>query len=573
MNIDRREFFMQFGSMATAFAALPLISWTNDKAIRNKGSDELIKKLTRLNDKNVESVLKKQIDKPGDRWHGGVPNKYGIPTSQRTNGLIITLGRSYASEFSKYYKSSRLEKPLERAAQCLLNVQYEDGTIDLHTTNFHSTPDTAFLVNSLAPIYVCLARMNRPGLDGCVKMLEKFLRNTGKCFQKGGVHTPNHRWVVSSALARVHSLFPSQKYVDRIDQWLSEGIGVDPDGQYSEQSNGSYSPITDNMLVTIGRLLNRPKYLDIVRKNLDMTLYYIQPDGEVVTDNSRRWDKDRIRYVENYYYAYRYLAIKDKNPQYAAVCRLIEKEMPEKIVNVLPEMLAYPFLRNEPVSPGKIPQNYFKRFEHSGTFRIRRGNTDITIIENNPAFLTFRKGNAVMQAMKLGAAFFGKGQFISHDCKYYGGKIVLKRYITQGYYQPYPISKRSGDVDWNELDKEKREITESQTLKMFVTIQESEGRISVEAELVGTPHVPVAWEMNFRKGGEFSGVVKDQHVEDVYFLKNGKGEYKNGENVITFGEGKAEHEWTQMRGILPKHEGYSVYLTGYTPFRHKVVIS
>ena len=61
------------------------------------------------------------------------------------------------------------------AMACLMRVQHEDGTIDLHSTNFHSTPDTAFLVNYLSPVYVVLKRMDQKGLSDLIKGLEQFL--------------------------------------------------------------------------------------------------------------------------------------------------------------------------------------------------------------------------------------------------------------------------------------------------------------------------------------------------------------------------------------------------------------
>ncbi len=196
---------------------------------------------------------------------------------------------------------------------------------------------------------------------------------------------------------------------------------MDPDGQYTEKSVSIYSPVCDNMFLTIGRLLDRPELHDVVRKNLQMTLYYIQPGGEVLTDASGRQDAARAGYVDRYYYSYRYFAIKDRNPVFSAVCNMIETLMPEKIVGQLPYLLEDPVFEEELISPTKIPDNYFKRFEHSGVFRIRRGNSDISIIEKNPTFLSFMKGKAYMQSMRLAAAFFGsRGQFISEETAFDG---------------------------------------------------------------------------------------------------------------------------------------------------------
>ena len=86
-------------------------------------------------------------------------------------------------------------------------------------------------------------------------------------------------------------------------------------------------------------------------------------------------------------------------------------------------------------------------------------------------------------------------------------------------------------------------------------------------EIMGTDHVPVAIELAFRHGGVLRGVEPVQNIKDAYLLKSGAGRYEFANQVIEFGPGRAEHTWTQLRGALPKWDGQSVYVTGFTPFR------
>ncbi len=573
MNTQRRQFIKQSGIAATALTILPGFSFPqnlNDKG----GYHDILRKLTELNDETIDELMDRQLNKSGDRWDGGITNGYEIPNAHSTYGFIVRLGNAYASEYSSYYQDQRLERPMERAAECLVRVQYEDGTIDLHSTNFHSTPDTAFIVNYLSPIYVVLKRMDRPGLKGFINNLEQFLRNTGKCLAVGGIHTPNHRWVVCSALAWIYTFFPEKKYIERLDDWLGEGIDQDPDGQFTEQSVSIYSPTCDSMFLTIARLLNRENLMDVVRRNLDMTLYYIQPGGEVLTDASNRQDSTSIGYVDKYYYAYRYFAIKDNNPVYAAVCKLIEEKLSNRIVRYISELLEDPIFERDLPPPTRIPDNYFKRFSHSGIFRIRRGNTDISIIEQNPTFMSFMKGTAVLQSIRLAAAFFGSmGQFVPHDVQLIGEKIILTKSETHGYYQPYPEDERPTDGDWHKMPRTYREMSELQTLNYKVEITEDQGKVNVDIHIEGTPYVPVSMELSFRKGGELKGVTTNPQMKEAYFLENGMGTYTHGMDKIQFGPGKSEHKWAVIRGMLPKQDGESVYLTGYTPFKYTLELS
>ena len=566
----RRRFIKNSG------LALGLLSLNENLLISSeygKSSEDILNKLSLINDSKIESLLLMQITKPKSRWDGGVMDIYHVPNAHSTMNFIIKLCSSYASPNSKFYKSERLESSMTRAMSCIVKVQHDDGTIDLHSTNFHSTPDTAFFVNYLSPVYLTLKGLNESRLSNLIRNFEIFLKNTSKCLLVGGAHTANHRWVICSALARINHFFPSPKLVSRIEVWLNEGIDLDPDGQYFERSVGSYSHICNEMFITMGRLLNRRDLLDVARKNLDMTLYYIQPGGEVFSDASRRDDSHYIQDVSGYYFSYLYFSHMDKNPVYSAVCDLIEKNLTNKLIHFIPYLLENKILLNKRVSPSKIPNSYFKRFKHSGVFRFRQSNLDISVLENNLTFLNLIKGSAVLQSMRLGSTFFGsRGQFKAENTQVKGKQVILAKSVKHGYFQPFPKDKIPGDGVYSKMPRELRRLSEPQIINYLIIITFLDKKTKVDIKVTGTDNVLVSLEMNFRKGGKLSGVIKDKNRSDSYFLKEGYGAYTKDGSEINFGPGKIEHQWGTMRGMDEKPYGNTVYINGHTPFKHTLEI-
>ncbi len=566
--MNRRTF------VALSTSAVGLTPWYSHALFFNDPSKPAwLKEWVKINDQRLESYQKYRITDAASQAYGGCMDGNDILNPHSTADFIKRASLALSNKESAYYHSADLMSQVRLALKFLLKIQHEDGTIDLLETNFHSTPDTGFIVKRLAMAYKQLAASNAPGLEKILPDFKSFLVRGGEALKVGGIHTPNHRWVVSAALTKLNELWPNPAYVARIEEWLAEHIDMDADGQYNERSTYIYSPLTNRLLITIAKGLKKPELLEFVRRNLNMTMYYVHPNGEIVTEASGRQDKALIGTMESYYYAYRYMALLDNNGQMAAMCRLIENTAAMRQAEFLDYMLDDSFLWKELPASKPLPTNYAKEFLGSGVVRIRRENWDSTLFTNNAAWLTFHKGNAVLQGMRVAASFFGKGQFQSEKIEKEGNSWVLKSKLEGPYFQPIAKEEIAADGDWEKMPKSKRRQSEIQYLESIVRITENNNGLEVDIQMQGTDGVPVSLELIFRTGGVLSGVINHPTKEKAYLLAAANGTYQLKGDTITFGPGKALHKNIQLRGALAAVDAPTVYLTGFTPFKHTIRIS
>jgi hypothetical protein len=567
--MKRRE-FVTLGTMSMGI--LPVLGFSlNNSSEENK--PKWIVDLIELNNTTITNLLKYQILDKTSKHYGGLKDGEDIPNPHSTNALISRGIIGFTNSESAFYKSADLKAKMILAAKYLRKIQHADGTIDLLSTNFHSTPDTGFIVERVTASCELLKENKVKESDELFSELKAFLLAAGDALSVGGIHTPNHRWVVTAALTKINNLWPNPTYVKRAEQWLAENIDLDLDGQYTEKSTGGYSAIVNNALIAIASGLNKPELLENVRKNLEMNFFFVHPNNEVVTDASNRQDKGGIRTFEIYYFSYRYMAILDQNPQFAAMCQLIEKSYFSKISGDLDHFLEEKILWRDLPKAKPFSTSYAKFFPFSKLARIRRDSWDATLLINNPNFLTFHKNKAILQGLRINASFFGKGQFQSSTIKQEGNTWVMYNKLEGPYFQPVSKDKVDPKGDWNKMPKSIRTKSEIQYLETTVKIKEISGGLEVEFDLKGTDGVPVSMELIFRAGGKLYGVEQAAKEPNAYFLNKNEGTYTIGEDSIIFGPGKSEHKGIYLRGGLPvEPNSPSVYLTGFTPFKHVITL-
>ncbi|MFF1820740.1 hypothetical protein ACFVWG_25765 [Kribbella sp. NPDC058245] len=517
---------------------------------------------------------------------------------RRVGREVRRLVAGYVGE-SSYGDDPAVLERLQLLSGQLAAWQHADGTYDIG--NLHSPPDTAFLIQDLCVVWELLDRAEDAATAPLRSEIHGILQKAGPALASGGVHTPNHRWEVSAALARINHILPDQRYVDRIDEWLAEGIDAGPDGIYSERSAIYAAAVTNPSLLTIAWRQDRPELIEFVRRNLEATLYLLEPNGEVDVIASRRQDQFQIRDVSEYLLQFRELALLDGDGRFAAVAQDIERRGAGELGDCLAEVLERPELAAALPQATELPTDFVKEFPSQASVRIRRGTRTATVfggtdlpdlpviasgLSVNPTFFKVRHGDAILDSVRLAPQFFGTGHFHSEYLRRWSPSVVeLGAEVAVPYYQPLPPERRTADGRYAltpdgrfyasmAFDQRPRDY---RALRTAITVAEVENGFDLTFELAGS-EAPYAMELCFRPGGVLSGVETIDGFGN-YQLESGTGVYAVGNDRIEFGPGSGTarvvmdpgERYRMLNGTLVP-DGLRVYLTGCAPGRQRLEI-
>ncbi|OXM86592.1 hypothetical protein CF651_09060 [Paenibacillus rigui] len=586
----------------------------------NVNTDSMYATIVQLNDRWTEETLPRQLNDAGSKYDGGVIDPacgIPLPNHNATPSVMAVWAASLVNPDSRYYRDAGLLESLDRASAYMLKQQHADGTISPGWTNYHSPPDTGFIVAGMAQFYRLLAAEAEAWepLQPTAAKVRLFLERTVPAMLTGGCHTPNHRWVMTAALASLHELFPNAALLDRSEAWLAEGMDITEDGEWTERSNGIYNAVSDIMLYHTARLLKRPELLEPVRSNLRMMLYLVHPSGEIVTDYSGRQDFGKIHHLSNYFLIYRLMASHDNDPQFASMADYAARtlEQPGGVYNN--EAVAYrlfPELRQDEIERAPLPEQYEFilnatypaeqllaqaqqaghqfRIQHSRmhtefgapVVRYRDGETSITMMSETSSFFSLRHGKARLLGVQLSSSFSPGIVPMQRLIRTEQGTSSYRLYaeVDKGYNGTIPAellpeSSRSEMSPWYLLPHQHRPMTHSQTHRVQVDVQGVD-HLTWQVRVSSDSPEDVFTQIAFIFGEEGQFVVEAGDKESVLqqaaphaqFWKQGCVRYQVGEDRIELEAGAHEHTLTGVRDIQHPSGASSLLVNLITPFEH-----
>ncbi len=508
------------------------------------------------------------------------PN-FGVADAGSTAMLAASCGYLFLASAGQ---CPQAEMWLERArlgVDYLLRVQRANGLIDLITCNYDSAPDTGFAVQRLCPLIELgrpLARRDQ-NWAALLSRLEIFVRRAVPGLLSGGFHTPNHRWVIASALAQAGQLFTNLKVRPGIDAYLAEGFDVDAEGAFIERSIAVYDAVNDRSLLLLYDLLGIETARQAAEANLEFNLYLLNADGTAETGLSRRQDYGTKKTPTSLTAPYLHCAHVAGRPQFVRAAQFLWDRTSLPGTDAL-NWLCYVLLKyGDPALAGApaLPTAYARHFPLNGVWRARRGDASLTLFTRTTRLLDLSYGQAELSSVKISQSYFGMGRFVGDALTVSNGVALLRSDGQRGLHRPgydLPLGRRVPNSRWREAAAE-RDYRPLPPCASTLAVQVIDDGFSLHYRTVeGLDGVTAQMALDFPPGGvwETDELCLKPQAGQVLFLKRGYGTMRYGNDVIRVGPGADAHRMWQMRDAETAPDHVRVLLTFTTPIDHVVTL-
>ena len=539
--------------------------------------------LIRSEEHRVDEMLFLQIKDKNDLCYGLM--RGDVIEAKPTIYMMATALALYLNSRSRYYKSEKLMEALQLAADGVARVQRKSGYIDYPCCNFFSAPDTSFCYKRLNDGYRLMKKYQ--DVADTTILQKKYLaimRMAAEAIRDGGFHTPNHRWGICAALMQAAKLFAddtefAKSLMDRTVLYLQEGIDGNTEGEYAERSTGNYNAVVNNAMMAMYQCSKDVKYLGYVERNLNMMMYYIEPNDMVFTQNSTRQDQGKEIFMDKYLYQYLYLLAYDgtdgfikltpeEHARFDGAAHQIIKgcaETGRQAPNCLHLLMIYDKTLDYTFENCGFLKTYHKLFKEAGVLRVKKENYSYTVMKNRSAFLYFNV-NGLEAFLKIGESYCEIRNFVPDEMDVQEGKTVLSHTARGWYYLPW--KEKQNTSDWWQMDHKKRDLMITSDLHTQVVITELADGLEISVDTDGLERLPLRMELCVPS----QTTLENDHfcMETVagksMVLSDDYVTMTKGLTSIEFGPGACEHHFKgHYSGEEVNADGYTIYCNTYTP--------
>ena len=457
------------------------------------------------------------------------------------------------------------------------HAQRPSGLLDLRSTNYDSSPDTGFAVEQLCAL-TSIARGSRLLAEPLAK-IDSFVRRAVPGILVGGFHTPNHRWVIVSALSQAQKLFEGLEAEDVIKSYIAEGFDADEEGAYIERSVGIYDAVSNRALMFFAANWDDPAdveaALDAVGRNLDFDLHLLHADGTAETGLSRRQDYGtRVVPVPLITPLLQYHAQRPDERFVRAAQWLWEKSTtPERDI----AWHCYALLKYGVPKPStaELPMSFVRCYPKNQIWRVRKADLSASVFGGVTRLMTLVCGEVELSSIKISQTYFGVGHFIAETMTAQGDSVTLHSSGVQKFHKPgyeLPLNRPVPPDKWEEAFQE-RGYYPLPPATSELTITSVEDGFDFHFRTVdGLDQVPVQIALDFPAGGywETDDTALQTQAGQVIFLKRGYGQLRFGDDLVRIGLGADGHRYYAMRHAEPVPADQTrILITFITPVDHR----
>ncbi len=478
---------------------------------------------------------------------------------------------------------------MDIACDFALKAQRPSGLTDLLSTNFDSSPDTGFNVELMCAL-TDVAR-GTPSLAANLAKVETFIRRAVEGMKTGGFHTPNHRWVITSALTQAARLFPDLDVSETVNAYLREGFDADEEGAYIERSVGIYDTVSNRALLFIAENWpddeTRQSALDAVTRNLEFDLHLLHPDGSAETGLSRRQDYGtravplalimplmvcgKITGNDRFIKAAQWLWAR----AHASNALSSTAHGGERVVDAHWHTYALLKYGTLPQTQAEIPANYVRYYPRNQIWRVRDSDISASVFGSVTRLMTLVYGQVTLSSVKINHAYFGVGKFIAETMAADDSSVTLHSSGVQHPHKPgyeLPLGRPVDPDQWDDTFAE-RDYRPLPPAESTLTVTVVDGGFDFHFQsLKALDGVPVQIALDFPAGGvwETDDTALVTAPGLTIFLKSGTGTLRFGSDVIHINGGKAENRYFEQRHSEPvPHDHVRVLLAFLTPVDHR----